>query len=125
MAKATCGQILANHISVFSVDLDELPRYVAVRVMAFFCLCTAVFIEDFLCIPGFPLTTEKYLRQKQQRQSESKHRMIVSSYSLTKTKIISKICELVADLVSNEKHSSYPCTSCLRRVLASTEHSGL
>ena len=125
MAKATCGLTLANHISVFPVDLDKLPRYVAVRVMAFFCLRTAVFIKDFLCMPAFPLTTEKYLRQKQQRQSESKHRMIVSSYSLTKTKIISKICELVADLESNERQSSYPCASCLRRVLASTEHSSL
>ena len=46
MAKATCGLILANHISVFPIDLDKLPRYVGVRVMAFFCLCTAVFIKE-------------------------------------------------------------------------------
>ena len=35
MAQAICGPILANHISEFSVDEDQLPIYGVARVTAY------------------------------------------------------------------------------------------
>ena len=40
VAQATCGQNLANQVSVFPVDVDQLPKDGVIRVMA--CLCNAI-----------------------------------------------------------------------------------
>ena len=44
MAQASCGQTLANHISVFPIEFDELSKYSMARVTAY-NLCKAIFIK--------------------------------------------------------------------------------
>lgn len=53
MAQATRGQILANQMSVFPVNVDQFSKYNVARVTAYF-LCINVFIKGF-CLLRFPL----------------------------------------------------------------------
>ena len=54
VAQGTCCQTLANHISVFPVDVDKLPKYYADNVTAYF-LCMASFIKICTCFDSLSI----------------------------------------------------------------------
>ena len=48
VAQATCNQILAYQIPVFSIHVDQLPKYGSVSVTAY-CLCKATEVKAYRC----------------------------------------------------------------------------
>ena len=53
VARAICCQVVANQISLFPVDIDQLPKYGSARVKVY-CLCMAIFIKGLYML-RFPL----------------------------------------------------------------------